>query len=335
VESNKITKFAFIALLLILLYLAFKLAQPFLTYISMAIILVISVYPVYSWISAKTKNKKLSSLIVVILILLVLIIPSYIAVSVLVKQTANYINSFDVEYLNKINAYLVNIFGPGADLHSNFSDFLLNIKDFIVKSAVSIAGSVADIIIGLFIMFFVIYYGFLQGSRWYCCMREVIPLNRERKDRLTKEVKEVSYAVIYGQVLIALIEGILGGIGFFLVGISNPVFWGFIMTVLAFIPLVGTGLVWIPAGIIQLVNGNILGGIFLLAFCFLLFTAIDYFLKAKIISGKGNVHPVVGLIGVFGGLKAFGILGIIIGPIIAALFIAMVEFFYEDYMKDR
>ena len=98
---------------------------------------------------------------------------------------------------------------------------------------------------------------------------------------------------------------------------------------------VGTGLVWVPAGIILIIQHNVLGGIFILVFGFVMIAGVDNFLKPKIISGKANIHPIVALIGVLGGLKVFGLFGMIIGPVIAALFITMSEFFYEDYVKNR
>ena len=133
----------------------------------------------------------------------------------------------------------------------------------------------------------------------------------------------------------AVLQGILGGIGFFVVGIPNPVFWGFIMTILAFLPIVGTGLIWGPAGIILIAEGNIIWGIFLLVYGFFIVAGIDNIIRPRIISGKGKIHPIVALIGIIGGLKVFGFLGIIIGPLIAALFITMAEFFYEDYVKGK
>jgi predicted PurR-regulated permease PerM len=136
---------------------------------------------------------------------------------------------------------------------------------------------------------------------------------------------------------VALLQGTLGAAGFIMVGIPNPIFWGFIMTVLAFlpIPLLGTGLVWIPAGIILIRNGDIIGGIFILLYGLLIVSSIDNVIKPHIISGKGKIHPVVALLGLIGGLKLFGFIGIIIGPLIAALFIAMVGFFYEDYVNKK
>jgi len=335
VKGTRVSKYIFIALLLILLYLAFRLVQPFFTYIFLGLILTIAVYPFYKWFSKRIKHKKFSSIIAIVLILLIIIIPSFIIVSALLKQTISFVNSFNPESFEKINDYVINVLGPRADLRDNLNEILVNVKDFVVKSAFSIAGSVAEIILGLFIMFFIMYYGFVEGESWLLKIRRFIPFSKQRNERLVREIKNVTQAVIYGQIFIALLQGTLGGIGFFIIGIKNPVFWGFIMTILAFLPVLGTGLVWGPAGIIELVNGHIIGGIFLLVYGFFIVAGIDNLLRPRIISGRGRIHPIIALIGVIGGLKVFGFLGIIIGPLIAALFIAMAQFFYEDYVKDK
>jgi predicted PurR-regulated permease PerM len=298
-------------------------------------ILTIAVYPFYLWFCKRIKNRKLGSMIAIVLILLIIIIPSFIIISALAKQTMGFINSFDQTYFEKVNGYVVNVLGPRADLRENFNQFMTEIKNIAVKSAVSIASSVADIVLGLFIMFFMMYYGFVEGAGWLSSLKKFIPFTKERKEKLVRRIKDVTQGVLYGQILVALLQGALGGLGFFIIGIKNPVFWGFIMTILAFIPVVGTGLVWVPAGIIELINHNVLGGIFIFVFGFFMVAGIDNFLKPKIISGKAKIHPIIALIGVLGGLKVFGLFGMIIGPVIAALFITMAEFFYEDYVKNK
>lgn len=335
VDAAKVSKYAFIALLLILTYFAAKLVQPFFTYIFLGLILTIAVYPLYRWLCQKIKSKRLSSLIVIVLILLIIIIPVSIIISSLVKQTVGFISSWDDTSLEKVNQQLVQAFGPKADLTANIDEILGKLKDFIVNSTLSIAGSVADVSLGLFLMFFVMYYGLIEGEQWGLLIGRVLPFKKDRKEKLIDGVKRVTHAVIYGQIFIALIQGTLGGIGFFMVGIKNPVFWGFIMTVLAFIPVTGTGIVWLPAGIIQIMNNDLFGGIFILVYGVFVVSGIDNLLRPGLLSKSGKIHPVVALIGVLGGLKVFGLLGIIIGPLIAAMFITMAEFFYEDYMRSH
>ncbi|MBU1198617.1 MAG: AI-2E family transporter [Nanoarchaeota archaeon] len=332
---NKVSKYVFIGLLLVLLYLTFKLVQPFFTYIFLGLILTIALHPLYRWFTQRIKHEKTSSIIVIILILIILIIPSYFIITALVKQSIGLINSFNAASIETINNYVINILGPRADLVANFNNVILAIRDFILKSAPSIAGSVAEMTLGIFIMFFIMYYGFVEGNNWFKQLRIIIPFKKKHGEKLVHEIKNVTQAVIYGQIFISILQGLLGGIGFFIVGIPNPVFWGFIMTILAFLPVIGTGFIWAPAAIIEIANSNYLGGIFLLIYGFFIVSGVDNILRPKIISGKGRIHPIVALIGVLGGLKVFGFLGIIIGPLIAALFITLVGFYYEDYVNKK
>jgi predicted PurR-regulated permease PerM len=334
-EEAKVSKYIFLATLLVLLYLTFKLAQPFLTYLFLGVILTMAVYPFYKWLDSKLKHKKLSSIITIVLILIIIIIPASLIMSALVKQTIGFITTFNPDNLAKANDYIIKMLGPKADLTEHVDEILINIKDFVLKTTLSIAGSVADIILGLFIMFFVMYYCFIDGNKWLVNISKLIPLSKKRKINLIKEVQGVTKGVIYGQVLMAILQGTLGGIGFFAAGISSPVFWGFIMTIFAFLPFVGTGLVWIPAGIIEITKGNAVVGILLLIYGFFIVSGIDNLLKPRIISGQSKLHPAVALIGLLGGLKVFGIVGMIIGPLIAALFFSMAGFFYEDYIKKK
>jgi predicted PurR-regulated permease PerM len=143
-------------------------------------------------------------------------------------------------------------------------------------------------------------------------------------------VQAVTKSVLYGEVLIAVVQGLLGGIIFFFAGIPSPLFWGFIMAVLAFLPIVGSGMVWIPAGLIKIANNEILNGVLIIILGFVVIGGVDYLMRPKIISGASKTHPLVALIGAFGGLKVFGFVGLILGPLLAALFEALVMFYYED-----
>lgn len=326
-------KYIFIAILLVLAYFCFRLIQPFLSYILLGLIFSVALNPVYSALSNRLKSKKAASIITVLLVLLIIIIPSFFIVGSLVKQTTSFFGSINEESFSQFNDYLVERFGPRADLGDRLTEIVLTFQQFLLSSAFKIAGSVTDVVIGLFIMFSLMYYMFIQGEESVKKMAGIIPFTPERSLALLGKIKNVTKAVIFGEVLIALTQGLLGGIGFLIVGIGNPVFWGFLIAVFAFLPLLGSGMITIPASIILIANHNALGGVFLLVYGLLVVGGIDYFLRPRIISSGSKIHPLTALIGVFGGLKLFGFTGIIIGPTIVALFVALISFYYEDYMK--
>jgi len=153
-----------------------------------------------------------------------------------------------------------------------------------------------------------------------------IPLRDKYKSDITNQVHEVLHGVIFGFFIIAIIEGIIAAITFKLFGVASPMLWGMAIAFLAFIPFVGGAVVWIPAMIIQFNNGSVGFGIGIL-FGGLIITYIDMFIKPKVIGEKSAVHPAIILIGLLGGLKLIGLIGIVLGPIILALFITLVKTF--------
>ncbi|OGD26016.1 MAG: hypothetical protein A2Y56_11025 [Candidatus Aminicenantes bacterium RBG_13_63_10] len=333
--GTKTTRYLFLVLLLILCYLTFSLVLPYLTYLSLGLVLTIAAFPLYAWLSRKLKKKGVASSLTIILTGIVIIVPSYFLILALAKQSAVFLRDFRAGTLGQINDFLAKLFGNGANLAEIMDKALAQTQNFIVDSAIAIVGSMTDFIIGLFIMFFTLYYGFVNGRGWLEGFREFLPLNPVRKKRFIREIQSVTMAVIYGMILGSMLHGVLGGLGFYVVGLKNPVFWGFIMTILAFLPVVGPALVWLPAGVLLIIRGHYLQGAGLLVFCFIYAFLIDSVLRPRIVSDKAKIHPLVAVVGVLGGLKAFGVLGIIIGPLVAALFITMAEFFYEDYLRRK
>lgn len=333
--GNKTMRFLFLGLLLTLLVLTFRLIMPYFTYLFLGLVLTVAAYPVYALLERLCKKKGIAASLSIILTGVVIVVPAYFLTLALAKQTAVFIRDFQANTLVQVNDFLSKFFGSGADVAQLLNKALVQAQDFIVNSAISIVGSLADFIIGLFILFFTLYYGFVSGRDWLGGFREFLPLNPVRKEHLIREVQSVTMAVIYGMILGSVLHGALGGLGFYVLGLKNPVFWGFVMTILAFLPVVGPALVWMPAGALLIVRGAYLEGIGLLAYCFIYAFLIDSVLRPRIVSDKAKIHPLVAVVGVLGGLRAFGVLGIIIGPLVAALFITMAGFFYEDYLRRR
>ena len=148
---------------------------------------------------------------------------------------------------------------------------------------------------------------------------------------------EVTSAVLYGNISTALMQGILGGLGFWIIGMSSPILWGFVMMLFALVPYFGTAIVWLPAalnlifiGYLQNDNSSTIRGIILVAYGILVISSIDNILKPRLIGAKGKVHPVLVLLGVLGGLSLFGFIGLILGPVMLALLMTFVGIYEEE-----
>lgn len=315
----------------------FLLLYPFLEYVAFALLLTYLLHPLKRRLQLKIRNRSVIALFMILLILVAIILPmTYITVK-LVKEARSAMSLVtesaerDV-YLERLEGWIQRITGEPADLHSYKTRLLADVRSALLKAVPNVLGSVTDWLLGFFIMLFVMFYSFQEGRRVFDRIKHLIPLAPNLKERLIEEVRNVTGAVVYGQVVTALVQGTLGGIGFLIFDVPNPVLWGFVMIILSFLPLVGTPIIWAPAAVWKIVSGHTFQGIGLLVWGGVLVMNVDNVIKPRLISGRSKIHPVVVLLGVLGGLKLFGFIGLVAGPLILALLIALIRFYEEDYL---
>ena len=184
-------------------------------------------------------------------------------------------------------------------------------------------------------MFFVMFYGFREAEAFIARIRQLLPLEPKLKESLFYEVRTITQAVLYGQVMTAVIQGTLGAIGLLAFGVSNWLFWGAIMIIMAFLPVLGTPIVWVPAAVGLILDGETGRAVGLLIYGSTIVMNIDNFLRPRLMSGHTKVHPVLILIGVLGGLKVFGFVGMLVGPLILALLVAFIKFYEQAYPQPK
>jgi predicted PurR-regulated permease PerM len=315
--------------------LGIAIALPFLMYIVLAGILTYFLFPIYHFINEGTRRPSLSAGLCIALALLVMILPTVYLVSELVAQVSGAYNTLQTDSLSQVGDYLNSLTNGRVDFQEILSSVLDQVRQSIVGLAPNILGSISELLIGLFIMFFVMFYGFREGQGFITYLKALIPLESGLKDSLFQLMRTVTQAVLYGQVLTAVIQGGLGGIGLLIFGVPNALFWGAIMMITAFLPLLGTPMIWVPAAVGLILDGKATRGILLLAYGATIVMNIDNFLRPKLVSGRTNVHPVLILIGVLGGLRVFGFIGMLVGPLILAILVALIKFYEQNYMRRR
>ncbi len=313
--------------------LALIIMQPFLTYIVLAGILTYSLFPIYHFIVSRTGRPQLSSALSILIALLIMILPAVFLVSELVRQVSGAYSSFQLENIPRVGDYLSGLTGNRVDFTGMLDTAVEDIRGSIVGLAPDILGSVTQLVLGLFIMFFVMFYGFREGQAFLHRIKQLMPLDPVLKESLFYELRTVTQAVLYGQVMTALIQGTLGGLGLLVFGVTNWLFWGAIMTITAFIPVLGTPLIWVPAAVGLLMNGETARGVGLLIFGATIVMNIDNFIRPRLVSGRTQIHPVLVLIGVLGGLKIFGFIGMLVGPLVLALMVALIKFYEEANLR--
>ncbi len=328
----------FVVTILTALLLAFLLVLPIRNYLLVALLLAYLLNPVRVWLQKRLHNRSLSALILIVAILLLIILPVAFITSMLIQEIRSGLSlmadtSGGYDVLARLEIYVHQITGRSVNLHLYRDEIVHQARNYLLRAVPDFVGSVAGMLLGLFIMFFVLYYLFKGGGANFDRVRKLIPLAPNLKDRLIDEVRSVTSAVVYGQVMTAIVQGTLGGLGFLIFGVASPIFWGTVMVLLSFIPLLGTSIVWGPACIYLLLSGEAFRGTALLLYNVVMVANVDNFLKPRLISGKSNIHPATVLLGVFGGLELFGFLGLFLGPLVLALLITLVRFYEEEYLE--
>lgn len=202
------------------------------------------------------------------------------------------------------------------------------LKDF----SIALVQRLPELFIGLVVILFVVYYVLTDGQRLVTYIRRAAPLPAQQVDRLLAEAHGGLRAVFVGQILTSAIQGAVGGISFLIAGVPGAIIWASVMAVLSLLPVVGAFLVWIPATIYVFADGRPGMAIFLLVWNLVLTSQVDNFIRPKLIGDRANIHPLFVLIGVLGGVTAFGFIGLFLGPLLVGVTISILKVWEEDYL---
>jgi predicted PurR-regulated permease PerM len=176
-------------------------------------------------------------------------------------------------------------------------------------------------------MIFTIFFLLRDGPGFLAKARDFMPFSEKQKDRLATQMKDMVASTVYGGATVAIIQGLLGGSAFYVLGLSSPVMWGVAMAVMSFVPVIGTFSIWGPASLFLVLNGSILKGAGLFLYGVLIISMVDNILRPLIIGSRTKMPTILILFSVLGGIKLFGMIGFVMGPLIMAAFISVFEIF--------
>jgi len=327
----------------IFFYLFYEIVVPFFAPIAWAAVFVIIFNPLYERLQRRVKSRVLSSLIMCTLIVVLIIGPLIYLFAALVREAADAVSAVNTMYqtgaLDKYMTFNLPWFesikhslAPYYDLSQIDLDQL--IKDSITKVSNVIFSQTSWIITNgtkavfyFFLMIFTMYYFFQDGETLVHKLKRLTPLPSDQVRTAFSQLRDVIQATMYGGLVVALLQGILGGVMFAVLGIPSAVFWGAMMAFLAFIPLVGAFIVYVPAGIILILSGAYVKGIIVIAIGTLVISQTDNLVRPYLIAGKAQMHPLMLFFTIMGGIYLFGLLGIVVGPLIAAVFVTLLKTF--------
>ncbi len=347
-SSSNIILWFFLALFLVSAFLLGRLLLPFFSVIILGAVVAGIFKPFYTFLRRKI-NPTFSSLSTCTLVFFILFIPTILFVGILSKEAyglylmgkgaviSDQVKSIleTSKILERINLFLsnFNIEITGTELNKGISELGKFVGLFLYQQASSIASNVLTFFVYFFFMVLVIYYLLIDGDRLVSFIIDLSPLPKEQDEKLIQKFKDMAGAILIGNGLCGMIQGIAGGLLFSLFGLKSAFLWGVIMGLLAFLPIIGIGAVLIPAAVFLILKGRIAAGIFFIIFYVLLSGGVEYLLKPKLVGKRVKMHPLLVFLSIIGGLQLFGILGIIYGPLVATAFLTLTEIYYTSYQK--
>jgi predicted PurR-regulated permease PerM len=333
------------------LYLLYLAIQPFFTTLLVAAVLTVLFYGVYKWFrNLFGRFHSVASILTCVLVVLVIIVPLALFIFLIAREAIDmYQNisgkiasgSLDALFKWDNSQWFLDLkhkLAPIVNLDSiDFKQMILSaaqtVSTFLVEQSAAILKNLGSFLVNFIIMLFSMFYLFKDGDKFLQKLSVLSPLPKKYEDKIYSRLKDTIYAIAFGVFLTAIIQGILAGVGYVIVGLPNPVFWATATGFFSMIPMIGTGTIWFPAAIILFVTGNYAGGIFLLIWGFCLVSVIDNFISPYLIGTKSKMYPLLTFFVIVGGIVTFGLNGLIFGPLILVLFLTLLHVYELEYKK--
>jgi predicted PurR-regulated permease PerM len=337
-EALKARWIAALAATAIAIYLCWLMLKPFVVVLEWAAVLVIVFYPVHKRLSQRIRRPGLSAIVSCILVVLIVLVPLTFIIATLARELAGSAQSLPQQV------------GPLLDTHSprtaqalkwlqdhgiiqadQSNEFVLgqarNALKSVLGQSIGWVGNVLSTIVKAFFVVFTMYYLFRDGDKIVHALPGVLPLKRAQSEAILARTSQVISASVYGVVTIAMIQGALGGIAFWILGVPSPTLWAVILALVCMIPIAGSFFVWIPVALYLGLTGHWTKALLMALWGGLVISTVDNFLRPKLMQQYTKLHELFVFFSVLGGLQVFGLLGIVLGPVVLAVTIGLLNTF--------
>ena len=335
-DKEYFTRLSSTGIILFLLVLSYFLLKPILLAVVTAIILGFLFYPLHKRLTKLIKNENFSAFIMCLLLAALILLPLWFFTPILVKQSIQfYMSTQELDFVTPLKKIFPSIFDSeqfSKEVGSALYSFVTKISNALTNLFADLIRNFPILFLQFLVVFFTFFYALRDQEQFSDYIESVLPFSKEVKNKLFESSRGITISVIYGEVVLGIVQGIILGIGLFLFEIPNALLLTIFAILAGILPVIGTTVVWIPTVIYLFVTGEIISALGVMIFGMLAST-VDGVIKPIVISRWVNVHPALILIGMIGGLLLFGVLGVILGPLVLAyLFIILEVYLKKNYV---
>ncbi len=319
-------------------FLAYEIMNPFFTAIAWAMVFSIIFYPVYAAIFRYIRIREVASVVTIGIILIILIGPITYLSNLLITEMRAFMERITPERIESVKGYFEIV--RSSPVFERIAPYMGGVgmpSEDVIMEGIKKAGrtlidnlkitNVVSLFADFLFMIFTIFFLLRDGQRFLAKARDFMPFSEQEKDRLATQAKDMIVSTVYGGAIVAIIQGLLGGVAYYVLGINSPVMWGVAMSVMSFVPLVGTFSIWGPASAFFVLTGNPVKGAGLFIYGVLIISMVDNILRPLIIGSRTKMPTILILFSVLGGIKLFGMIGFVMGPLIMAVFLSVLDIF--------
>lgn len=348
---DKLPAYFLIFCLVLFFVFLFQILAPFITVIFVAAVLSIAFYPLYNRIRTFFRGWERSASFVTCLIVILITVVPLTVFTILMAGEA--VETYEViqqkvdsgvfdKYLQWQNGgffydlnervkFVIDL--EKIDIKKTVVDMAQSLSTFLVSQTAAFVKSISSLLLNFFIMLFSMFYFFKDGKRLTEKIKAMSPLPSLYEAQLFAKITAMSKAIMLGVFLTAILQGLAGGIGFVIAGISNPVFWGTAMAFFSLVPLVGTAIIWVPAAIVLAILGSYWAGLFVLIWGVVVIGMVDNVARPYLIGGKAHTYPLLTFFVILGGVWTMGLKGVIIGPLVLMILMSFLHIYESEYSK--
>lgn len=332
-----------LALAAFALYLCYRIAQPFLTAIFAAIVLAIVFYPLHVRVKRLIVRPQWAASVSTLVVILVVILPTVllgIAVTRQLGELSQALNEKGVSQSGLTHYVVQAIQGPlsvigryvdlsGVDLRSSVLDAADRVRSYLIGVGKSAAKNLPGMLLKIVVVFFTLFFLFRDGPRIVRHTLALLPLTHEQAKKLLHSISDTIVASVYGSVAVGGAQGFLTGLAFWVLGLPSPLVAAVLAAVASLIPVVGTALVWVPGAVLLLLTGHGMKALILLAIGSAIIAQVDVVVRPYVVSESSKLNGLLIFFALLGGIEAFGIMGVIIGPVVISITIAVLHMLQE------
>jgi predicted PurR-regulated permease PerM len=333
ISQERLGAVLFYGIVLLLAYLTFLIVSPFLAPLAWAAVLVVLTYPAYERLARRT-GATTAAVAATLGVLLVIMVPLIFVMIAFVRQGVQAVHAFQIKFESGHFVAATHLWerlqerfpSLGSD---NFAD---SVQEYGQKAAAFVAAKMGTVLqhtavflFHLFVTMLVMFYLYRDGESLLVRFREILPFAGVNRDRMLVDARELIFASVTSSLLAAAAHGVFGALAFAIAGVNAPVFWGVMMGFFSLIPVVGGALIWVPLAISLVISGHLVRGVVVLVLCGLIVAVVDNLLRPWLISGRTQMGGLLVFLGVLGGIEVFGLLGLVLGPLVLAMASILLE----------